>query len=273
MTSFGERFLAATAARGNLCVGVDPHPELLTAWGLPASGAGVSRFGEICVEAFGDVAAVVKPQVAFFEEYGAHGFAALESTIGGFRERGTLVIGDAKRGDIGSTMAGYARAWLGDGPLAADAVTLSPYLGFDSLRPAIDLARSTNRGVIVLARTSNPEGAGVQLSSGAAGTVAQGIVDAAAEISAGQPGLVGVVVGATRGHGLDLTGLSGPILAPGLGAQGATATDVRSIFAEVDHRWLLPAASRSILRAGPDLAGIRGATERLRDELATALGS
>nr|WP_026303605.1 orotidine-5'-phosphate decarboxylase [Jongsikchunia kroppenstedtii] len=270
-TTFGDRLAVAIADRGNLCVGVDPHPELLLQWDLPVSADGVRRFGEICVQAFGDRVAVVKPQVAFFEEYGAAGMAALESMIAGFRARGAVVIADAKRGDIGSTMAGYARAWLGNSPLAADAVTLSPYLGFGSLQPAIDLARENDRSVIVLARTSNPEGAPVQTARSEGCSVAQQIVDAAAELNAGRPGLVGVVVGATREHGLDLSTLNGPVLAPGLGAQGATPQDIGTIFSDVEHRWLLPSASRSVLAAGPSVAALSDAVLGLNDELRVAL--
>ena len=127
------------AQRGPLCLGIDPHPELLQAWGLAVDADGLARFSDICVAAFG-AAAVVKPQVAFFEAYGAAGFAVLERTIGALRDAGVLVLADAKRGDIGSTMAAYAQAWAGDSPLAADAVTASPYLGFGSLQPLLDTA-------------------------------------------------------------------------------------------------------------------------------------
>lgn len=156
---FASRYRAAVADRGRLCVGIDPHRDLLVQWGLPESADGLARFGDICVEALGPTAAVIKPQVAFFESYGSAGFAALERVITGCRDAGALVLADAKRGDIGSTMAAYARAWLADdSPLCADAVTASPYLGFGSLQPAVSEARDLSRAVIVLARTSNPEG-------------------------------------------------------------------------------------------------------------------
>ena len=129
---FGSRLAAAIAARGPLCVGIDPHPELMAAWGLPATADGLARFCGICVEAYAGFA-VVKPQVAFFEAYGSAGFAVLERTTADLQSSGVLVLADAKRGDIGSTMAAYAEAWAGEGPLAADAVTASPYLGFGSL--------------------------------------------------------------------------------------------------------------------------------------------
>ena len=185
-----------------------------------------------------------------------------------------LSIADAKRGDIGSTMAAYADAWLRDGSaLAADSVTLSPYLGFESLRPALDLAADAGRGVFVLALTSNPEGASVQ-HVGGADSVARRIVRAAAEENqryAGDLGSVGLVVGATVGTALadldlDLAAVRGPILAPGLGAQGATAADLRRTFGSA-YGQVLGTSSRDILRAGPQPAGLREAAQRTLDEL------
>src|SRR5580693_2143360 len=164
MTAFGVRLAAAKASRGPLCLGIDPHPELLTAWGLPTTADGLAAFCDGCIDAFAGFA-VVKPQVAFFEAYGAAGYAVLERTIGALRGAGVLVLADAKRGDIGTTMAAYAAAWAGESPLAADAVTASPYLGFGSLRPLLDSAAAHGCGVFVLAATSNPEGADVQQAS------------------------------------------------------------------------------------------------------------
>lgn len=272
MSGFGHRLQEVVHSRGRLCAGIDPHGELLESWGLSVDAVGVNRFADICIEALGPVAAVVKPQVAFFEPFGAAGFAALERVIAGCRAAGALVLADAKRGDIGSTMAAYARAWLDDSsPLASDAVTVSPYLGFGSLAPAIETARAHRRGAFVLARTSNPEGAGVQLADADGRSVAQRIVDAAAVANADGTGTIGVVVGATRAHGLDLTALAGPILAPGLGAQGANATDLAAVFADADVRWLLPASSRGVLRSGPAVDALRSAFQRARDEVETAL--
>lgn len=260
MRSFGSRLADAVAARGPLCPGIDPHAELLTAWGLPVDVSGLRAFSEICVEAFAGFA-IVKPQVAFFEAYGAAGFSVLEDTIAGLRAAGVLVLADAKRGDIGSTMAAYAQAWAGDSPLAADAVTASPYLGFESLRPLLDTAAAHGRGVFVLAATSNPEGAGVQRATVGDRTVAQSIVDAAGtENRVTGTGSVGVVVGATLTELPDLSALDGPVLAPGLGAQGGRPEDLARLGAKV-----LPAVSREVLRAGPDAAAVRAAAERLRD--------
>ncbi|WP_084721717.1 orotidine-5'-phosphate decarboxylase [Rhodococcus marinonascens] len=267
-----HRLTAAVEHRGRLCVGIDPHPVLLESWGLPATVEGLEAFAEICVEAFVGEVAVVKPQVAFFEAYGSAGYAVLERTISVLRAAGTLVVADAKRGDIGSTMAAYARSWLGaESALSSDALTVSPYLGFGALDPALSHAAEHGRGLFVLARTSNPEGGDLQAAQSASGvSVAQSMVDAAVRRNAAEPGLVGLVVGATRGHGLDLSNFSGPILAPGLGAQGATAADLPDIFPE-SRTLLLPNSSRGILRHGPSITALREAALEVRDEIESAL--
>jgi orotidine-5'-phosphate decarboxylase len=272
VSPFGARLADTVAAHGPLCVGIDPHPALLAQWGLTDDTDGLARFADSCVEAFAGQVAVVKPQSAFFERHGSGGIAVLERLLAAFAGSGTCTILDVKRGDVGSTMDGYADAYLAVGaPLGADAVTLSPYLGFGSLAPALDAAADAGRGVFVLARTSNPEGAEVQLAAVGGRSVAQGIVDAAAARNAGAEPLgdVGVVIGATHDHGLDLAGLNGPVLAPGIGAQGAGPADVAARFCGL-HGVVLPAASRSVLAAGPDPAALRGAAAALRDELSGA---
>lgn len=275
--SFGSRLGRAMAQRGPLCVGIDPHPSLLQHWGLNDDAAGLERFSLTVLEAVGSLAAAVKPQVALYERHGSAGMAVLERTLAAAADSGVLTIADAKRGDIGSTMAAYADAWLRDGSaLAADSVTLSPYLGFESLRPALDLAAESGRGVFVLALTSNPEGASVQ-HVGGDDSVARRITRAAAvenqryTAEAGELGSVGLVVGATVGSalqdlGLDLAAVRGPILAPGLGAQGATAADLRRTFGNA-YGQVLGTSSRDILGAGPRPAELRDAAQRTLDGL------
>ena len=268
---FGSRLTTAVSARGPLCVGVDPHPSLLADWGLPVSPAGLERFALTCAEALAGEIAVLKPQSAFFEAFGSAGVAVLERLIAEARQAGALVLLDVKRGDIGSTMAAYAQAYLAEGsPLAADAVTLSPFLGFGSLEPALDLAERTGRGVFVLALTSNEERASVQRARSGDRSVAQAIVDEAAARNAGASpvGHVGLVIGATVGHTeLDLAALNGAILAPGFGAQGGTVADLGRVFG-ASLRHVLPSSSREILRHGPDVAALRAATLKVRDSLA-----
>ncbi|WP_328397060.1 orotidine-5'-phosphate decarboxylase [Nocardia sp. NBC_00416] len=266
-TTFGERLAAAMSEHGPICVGIDPHPALLEAWDLPGDANGLETFAELCVEAFDGTVAVVKPQVAFFEAYGSAGIAVLERTIEVLRASGTLVLADAKRGDIGSTMDAYARAWLADGPLGADAVTVSPYLGFGALRPALDLAVANHRGVFVLAATSNPEAAPVQQAVTGGRTLAQTVVDAAADLNpAGAPGSVGVVVGATLTEIPDLTALNGPILLPGVGAQGGTADAVRALLPEPVWPAAVPNVSRDVLRAGPSVTALRARLAAFQEE-------
>jgi len=272
MTRFGERLAAAVAAHGALCAGIDPHPGLLAAWDLTDDADGLETFAAACVEAFAGHVGVVKPQSAFFERHGSAGIAVLEQLLDAFADTSTQVILDIKRGDIGSTMDAYADAYLAEkAPLGADAVTLSPYLGFGSLTPGLVAAANAGRGVFVLARTSNPEGGEVQLATVEGRTVAQLVVDTAAELNAGAEPLgdVGVVVGATHDHGLDLSRLHGPVLAPGLGAQGAGPADLARRFSALDGV-VLGAASRSVLQAGPEPDALRGAALRLRDELEAA---
>ena len=161
--SYARKLSETTAQRGNLCVGIDPMPSVLDAWGLMTDVKGLEACARGVVEELGERIAVFKPQSAFFEAFGSPGIAVLERVLEDIREAGAISLLDVKRGDIGSSMTGYAAAYLEDGaPLAADAVTLSPYLGVGALLPAIDLAVAQGRGVYVLARTSNPEGARIQ---------------------------------------------------------------------------------------------------------------
>jgi orotidine-5'-phosphate decarboxylase len=270
VTGFGTRLAAAKARRGPLCLGIDPHPELLRAWDLPTTAEGLAAFCDICIEAYSGFA-VVKPQVAFFEAYGAAGFAVLEHTITALRSAGVLVVADAKRGDIGSTMAAYATAWAGDSPLAADAVTASPYLGFGSLRPLLEAAAAHDRGVFVLAATSNPEGATVQRAAFDGRTVAQLIVDQAAVVNRSatpsEPGYVGVVLGATVFQAPDVSALGGPVLVPGVGVQGGRPEALGGLGGAAPGQ-LLPAVAREVLRAGPSVSDLRAAGERMLDAVA-----
>ncbi|MET1088432.1 MAG: orotidine-5'-phosphate decarboxylase [Arthrobacter sp.] len=272
--SFGSRLGAAMATRGPLCVGIDPHPSLLADWGLKDDIGGLRRFSLTVLDAVASLAAAVKPQVALYERHGSAGMAVLEEVLAVARDESVLTIADAKRGDIGSTMAAYADAWLRDGsPLAADAVTLSPYLGFESLRPALDLAAETGRGVFVLALTSNPEGPSVQ-HVGGADSVARRIALAAGRENRRYPGdlgSVGLVVGATVGTALtdldvDLAAMGGPILAPGLGAQGGTPAHLRASFGNA-YAQVLGTSSRDILSAGPAREALRDAAQRTLDGL------
>jgi orotidine-5'-phosphate decarboxylase len=266
--TFGNRLREAVADRGRLCVGIDPHPGLLDAWGTTDSAAGLERFALTAVEALAGCVAAVKPQSAFFERHGAKGVAVLEQVIAAARELGALVVLDVKRGDIGSTAQAYADAYLDPrSPLAADAVTASPFLGFGSLDPMLDTALAHDAGVFVLALTSNPEGPQVQHATGPDGrTVAGQVLDAVAarNAQADGPGSIGAVVGATIGEAAEHLDVNGPLLVPGIGAQGGTVDDVRRIFGPA-VRNVLPSSSREVLGAGPDPAALAAAARRLTD--------
>ncbi|MDO5682790.1 MAG: orotidine-5'-phosphate decarboxylase [Propionibacteriaceae bacterium] len=269
MSDFGARLAAQVAERGRLCVGVDPHPQILQEWGLTVDAAGVAECAQRMVEALGDLVAVFKPQSALFEAYGSAGIGVLERFLAAADKAGAMVIMDAKRGDIGSTMAGYARAYLSnDSPLAADALTVSPYLGFGSLTPAIQLAEATGRGLYVLCRTSNPEGGQVQLAEAGGRSVAQMMVDEVNTANGDRdPAPFGLVIGGTLPTlDVDLTGFTGSILVPGIGAQGGTVEGLTELFGAAAGR-VLPTSSREIMAAGPDPDSLRRAVVALTAEL------
>ena len=282
--AFGDRLAKAMAERGPLCVGIDPHPNLLEQWGLEDSAAGLAAFTEAVYEGCAPFAATLKPQVALFERHGSAGLAVLEALFARAAADGVLMVADAKRGDIGSTMKAYADAWLGSSsPLGTDSVTLSPYLGFESLRPALDLADENDRGTFVLALTSNPEGKSVQHvgASESEGAVAKRIIAAATAENASrqweQMGPCGLVVGATVGQalvdlGIDLSVFNGPILSPGYGAQGASAADLYRVFAGVESQVLVN-SSRGVLAAGPSVEGLAQAAQAARNDLLAARGA
>lgn len=265
MTTYWRRLREVVAERGPLCVGIDPHASQLKAWGLEASAAGAERCARTLVEALGDQVAAFKPQSAFFEAYGSAGIAALERVLADIAGTGAVSILDVKRGDIGSTMEAYADAYLADGsPLAADAITLSPYLGFGSLAPAFERAHRYERGVYVLARTSNPEGAQVQLALTQDASVVQSIIDAATEVNhASRQKAIGLVVGGTHASlGCDLSDFNGSILVPGIGFQGGRMEDLPELFGDAVDQ-VLAVVGRGVISAGPDAGALRGKVAEL----------
>jgi len=272
--SFTDRVVAAVRTLGPLCAGVDPSTALLSAWGLDDDPAGLSEMAMRCIDAFAGVVPVVKPQVAFFERFGSRGYAVLEQVMTAARDAGLLIIADAKRGDIGSTAEGYAAAWLDPAsPLAADAVTVTPYLGLGALQPMVDLAATHGAGVVVVVSSSNAEGRLVQEARTADGqAVEDALLAQVAATNRVRPGCVGAVVGATRqAPGFPLAELGGVILAPGVGAQGAGAGEIGRLFRDCPPGSVLPNVSRSVLAHGPDVGAIRLAAAAVRDEMAAVL--
>ncbi|ROQ07517.1 MULTISPECIES: orotidine-5'-phosphate decarboxylase [unclassified Curtobacterium] len=282
--SFGDRLASAMRERSPLCVGIDPHATTLAAWGLGRDEQGLTAFGAALVDAAAGRAAIVKPQIAFFEAAGVAGYRALDATIRRARDAGLLVVADVKRGDIGSTGDDYALAWLDrDGPFAADAMTVSPYLGYGSLSGTVDVARRNGAGVFVLAATSNPEARVLQTAVLAEGpragrSVAAGIVLDVADDNraAGDQALgdVGLVLGATLhldDFGIDADAIgTAPVLAPGFGAQGARIEDLRALYGARAEQ-VLVSESRGLLTDGPD--GVAALVSDRADRIRAALGA
>ena len=280
--TFSRTLEAAFSSKGQLCVGIDPHEEILIDNGYDFSASGVYEFSMKMLEQLEDVVSIVKPQVSFFERFGSEGFAALEKVLDSAKERGFLVIADAKRGDIGSTMEAYAQAWLGKAaPFVCDALTVNPYLGVGALAPAASLASDRGKGLFVLAATSNPEGALLQSSTQQVTVAAQvanevSALNSATATTNSRFGSLGLVIGATVSlskFGLSTinegkSSLRTTILAPGFGYQGARLEDAKTIFGVLSGD-VLYSISRSALRDG--IHGVKTAVQQDQNTLRKAL--
>lgn len=276
MTSFGSRLDRAMKERGPVCAGIDPHASLLQKWGLEDSVQGLREFCNRALDGLSEAAAV-KPQSAFFERFGSQGIAVLEDLLGQARERGLITILDVKRGDIGSTMAGYAAAFLPKGaPLEADAITVSPYMGPAAYDATAQLAAENGKGLFALALTSNPEGAELQRSVRDGVSVAERVIRWTTarndQFDAGQPvGSFGVVIGATIEDRAEvvsgaLENYRGPILMPGFGAQGG------KVSKEDSKLNILVSSSRGVLNAGPEPADLAKALADTVSSVRSAMG-
>jgi orotidine-5'-phosphate decarboxylase len=251
---------------------------LLAAWGLDDDIWGLRRFCDRVIDAAEQRLAVIKPQSAYFERFGAAGLEVLADIIGSIHALGSLALLDVKRGDIGATNEAYASALLGpDSAMEADAITLHAYLGFAALKPFLDRAHVTGSGLFVVVLSSNPEGEALQSAQVQPGqSVAAHLCD---EISAHNRatygeglGAVGAVVGVTAKRAVDVAAQlpHSLILAPGLGAQGGTFEDIAARFGDMRER-VLPTSARGVLAAGPDVKRLGDAiaehARRARDTL------
>ena len=274
--NFGVRLQEHVRERGPLCVGIDPSRELIESWGRNDDVESLEYFSLAVLEAILDTVAVIKPQVAFFERFGSEGLRVLERVMSDARDAHVMIIADAKRGDVASTNVGYAQAWLDDASLLrSDAVTVSPYLGIDSLAPLLDQAQSSQRGVFVLAATSNAEGRIIQGAHTRDNESVEDFVLGAVRARNANfeaLGPFGAVLGATRDRpSFDLTTMRGPFLVPGVGFQGASPENVARIFDRCTPGTVLPSVSRAILQAGPERSALRDAARRWRDDLSQVL--
>jgi orotidine-5'-phosphate decarboxylase len=266
---FAERWRQSVAQFGPFCLGVDPSSEVLRRWGLPDSPEGLAVFCERLFQWTDGLVGTLKPQIAFFERFGAKGFGVLEQLIAQLRRRGALVLLDGKRGDIGTTCAAYAQAYFGAASSCrVDAMTAHAYLGFAALEPlfaAADLAGGT---VFVVVASSNPEGVGLQAATTPDGaSVALSLARAIRRRNdASGANSCGAVIGATQGEAardaLEALG-SALVLAPGIGAQGASIADLARF---PNRQNIIPSASRAVLDAGQDAAGFRRQLEHYAAE-------
>ncbi len=280
--SFGARLEQNFAKYGQLCVGIDPHASLLEDWGLDQSVEALRTFSLSVLEACVGRVGIIKPQVAFFEKFGSHGFAVLEQFAIEAQQSDILVIMDAKRGDIGSTMTGYFDAWLGkNAPFVCDALTVSPFLGLESLNDVMSESLERSKGLFVLAATSNPEGKNIQRAKIGDTTISASILKQLEEInvvstSAGARfGSFGAVVGATLN--MSASGIpevlsdveaATPLLAPGFGAQGATLSEARDLFQSASNR-VIASVSRSVTAGGRH--SLSSAIDHAKNELRKGL--
>lgn len=274
--TFASRFAAVRSQYGPLAWGLDPSGAILEAWGVGDTPDGLDRFVDLALSAAVGTVGLVKPQAAFYERHGWRGFRTLQRLITEARGAGLLVIVDAKRGDVGTTNDAYAEAFLGkDAPLGADALTVHPYLGVGAMGTFVARAHEAGSCLLVVTRSSNPDGRVVQSAVNASGrSVEEQLLVEIGELNAhlapGQIGPIGAVVGPTHMEpALDLRAAQGLFLAPGVGAQGATSEDVARVFAACPDR-VIPSASRSLLR-GPDVNQLRDTAGALAAEFSRAL--
>jgi orotidine-5'-phosphate decarboxylase len=275
---WARRAGAATSRFGPLVMGLDPSGALLREWELGDTPDGLQRFVDIVVEAAVGTVGLVKPQSAFYERHGWRGMHALTRLVAACRDAGIVVILDAKRGDVGSTNTAYAESYLGeDAPISVDALTITPYLGFDAMVPFFERAQRAGAGVLVVTRSSNPHGRDIQCARHPDGRsvearIVERIAAANRQAAPGRLGPFGAVFGPTHGapDDVDLPAMEGLFLAPGVGAQGASPRDVATCFATCPDR-VLPSASRSLLSPGPDPLRLRDAAGQLSADLADAL--
>jgi orotidine-5'-phosphate decarboxylase len=271
-TTFADRFAAVRGRLGPLVWGLDPSPEVLSGWDLGDTPEGLDHFVDIVLAVASETVGLVKPQSAFYERHGWRGIRSLTRLCAEARAAGLLVILDAKRGDVGSTNDAYAEAYLGkDAPIEADALTVHPYLGLAAMGAFVRRAHEAGSCLLVVTRSSNPEGRGIQDAATRKGvSVEADLLDEIGQLNAhlapGRIGPVGAVIGPREwGTPLDLVSANAIYLAPGVGAQGATVDDVCRVFAACPDR-VMPSASRSLLSHGPRRPDLRDAVCSLAEQ-------
>jgi len=276
---FAARFAAVRDHYGPLVWGFDPSAALLETWGFGDSPDGLDRFADLMIDVAVGTVGLVKPQSAFYERHGWRGIRTLQRLLRDTRAAGILAILDVKRGDIGTTNDAYAEAFFGvDAPLEADAVTVHPYLGLDAMHAFVHCAQEAGSLVLVVTRSSNPEGRALQSARGEDGrTVEQALLRDIGELNAALvPDGIGPIGAVIAPHDiepmLDLPAARALFLAPGVGTQGASCADVVKTFAACPDR-VMPSASRSLLSPGPDKSALRDTAAKWASEFQRALST
>lgn len=277
MRSFIERFQSIKEEYGPLCLGLDPSLHLLTDWKLPTTVNGLKQFNEKILSAAQDTVGIIKPQFAFYEQFGPEGMQALQEVIQKAHSQGMLVIADCKRCDISTSLIAYVQSILGPNSIyKADAMTLIPYMGIKACYPAFDYASQANSYVFMVVQSSNSEAVALQNSLDEhKKTVIESILNTIdnynqAKIDAHGSSVVGAVMGATEREGdksfnneLIKNQL---ILSPGIGAQGGSWATVKNKFNPYLDQ-VIPTCSRSILQAGPDIQSLKNNIMQLKKSL------
>ena len=274
---FTTRLHELARSRTRFCLGLDPTPQILTQWGLPNSLQGLEQFIEQILPLCEQVA-IVKPQVAFYEQFGPPGLALLQRAVQKIQDMGTMVLLDCKKGDISHTLTAYVQAYVGpESSYRADAMTLTAYLGVEAMAAAFAHVNNCNAAAFVVVHSSNPEGRSIQEAKCQSGlTVAQSVADSIngynASLAPGEStGPIAAVVGATAAKE-DLEQLlpqlgKAWLLTPGLGKQGATYADLAASFGEYASQ-IIPTSSRGVLEHGPEVNSLRDAISREQDQAA-----
>jgi orotidine-5'-phosphate decarboxylase len=285
MASFADRLVESIRSKDSRCiVGLDPRVDQMPAFLRTNSAyAAITAFHEIVIDAVADLVPAVKPQLAFFEQYGVAGMQAFENTVIAAKKRGLLVIADGKRNDISSTAEAYANAYLGPDAFDCDALTVTPYMGRDSLLPFVEACKKHDKGLFVILKTSNPGSKDFE-DQPLAETgrplyekIARVIQELGGDLGASGYSSIGAVVGATfpeEGRRLRTLMPKAMILVPGYGAQGGSGTAAAECF-NGDGLGAIVNSSRGITYAFGDPAisreafvkSVRENTRRMIDDV------
>lgn len=281
MPGFSEKLDLKKQTHSLFCVGLDPSKENLSNWSLPQTAKGSQEFCNRVFDAALNEISIFKPQYAFFEQFGLKGLEVLSDIMKLIRDSGALCILDCKKGDIGSTMAAYGEAaFSAQSDFKADAITVTPYLGFQALKPVFSKAHSSGATVFVVVRSSNPEGQKIQtarLKEGFSVSEALARQIQLENSKVWKQKTIGAVIGATldpedQNNRRLISHLTDSwILAPGIGAQGASIPSLKTLFGS-QVKNVIPSASRSLYAEGRKQNTLKKVIKKYKEETLKLLG-